>query len=528
MRPKFIESIQRKWAEGLKDDPQSRPQFVARQFTELAQHEPPTVEIGSTVTVRANDQAQIYAIGSCLDVAIEAGHLRDFDGSAAPLIRHRLVQCSEELLKHVVPLPEHERIAHFESWCFTALDLGFNAIFLGSGFADQAPSALTIENFLQVAEQLSEVTRRFNLGLGIDITRFGREDFAVLQPFFYANFIQYAFHGQLAATLGNPEGLLADERLLLGLNSLRALFPTRTLIVAHLLEKCFGQRTTLPLLLARLPKQCALSFCAVGDSPEKIFGLPHPIWEVLRAKSILGQLPLIPIFNPGQSGWGGGLWPTIPVLEWEALMHRCVKEKFESVVALTPRLPPKAGFLRASLWCFGQRMCWNIPVEDLLGTWMAACRSNWSLPKEVHLQWLQLSRSLQKLSQLKSRGCDLNDVETLRKTIHLYRLRLRQWVEGPQLLECAHLFLTDARQLLIAALQDGVGAHQGTQYHALLQALLQEETGEEGMWTEIRGSGAGARAGWRALPLTTKHRGAEGLAGDSGFAQGAKKELSSK
>ena len=158
-----------------------------------------------------------------------------------------------------------------------------------------------------------------------------------------------------------------------------------------------------------------------------------------------------------------------------------------------------------------------MPVEDLLETWFAASCTDWSFPKEEHLGLLQLSKSLQRLNVLKTNGCDLNDVEVLRKSIALLRMRLPLLLSGSKLLQSVQLFLTDARHLLIAALQDGVGAHQGTQYHALLQALLQEQVGEEGIWTEIRGSGAGARVNWRAMPLASRHHSSEVLSEQSGY-----------
>lgn len=502
---------------------QSLP-IVARQLTELAPSPTWRVEIRDQIEISAKKPSQIYSLASCLEMAASVGHLEDFSGDATPLIERRWLQCSIDLLDEVKDLSADERLAQFERWCLTALQLGYNGLFLGEGFDYNGRWPFKVSSFQALASKLGCVARSFGLSFGLDISRWGSEHKVSLPELVLESRADSLFHARLQETFGRGEGLLRDERLLLGIERLRSLCPADVQLIAHLLPEHFGNEESLPLLLARLPRNCLLSFCALGDIPSQIFGRPHPLWRVLRAKFTAGTLPLLPIFNPGQGGWGGGLWPTVPVLEWEGLLQRCVKEGLTSALALTPRLPPQPGFLRAALWCFGQRLWRAVPIEDLLETWLAACCTDWNFPKDEHLGLLQLSKSLQRLMVLKTDGCDLSDVEVLRKSIALLRMRLPRLLSGSQLLQSVQLFLTDARHLLIAALQDGVGAHQGTQYHALLQALLQEQVGEEGIWTEIRGSGAGARVSWRAMPLATRHRGSEVLSEQSGYVLTASSE----
>lgn len=495
--------------------------LVARKLTSLAAKPVWRVAIRDKIEICAQTRAQIYSLTSCLEVAASAGHHEEFAGDATPLIETRWLQCSIDSLKKAGDLPADERRACFESWCLSALELGFNGVFLGEGFDYESYWPFEIAPFEALASQLGDETRSHQLRFGLDITRWGNEHRTGLSNLIARARPDSLFHARLQEAFGWGEGLLQDERLLLGLDRLRAICPGAQLII-HLLPERFGNRESLPLLLARLPPNCLLSFCALGETPSQIFGAPHPLWSVLRSPAIAGSLPLMPVFNPGQVGWGGGLWPVIPALEWEGLLQRCATKGLRSVLALSPRSPPQRGFLRASLWCFGQRLWRAVPIEDLLETWWTANCSDWELPKDEHANLLQLSKSLQRLMAHKTEGCDLNDVEVLRKSIALLRSRLPQVLSGSHLIQSVQLFLTDARQLLIAALQDGVGAHQGTQYHALLQVLLQEQVGEEGIWTEICGSGAGARAIWRDAPLATKHCDSDVLAEQNGYVGTAK------
>ncbi len=490
--------------------------IIARQLTPLALDESQTVLMRDRVIVSAKEPHQLFSVASCLEVAAKADHLKDFCGPIEPLIAKRWIQWSPALLLQLDN--SEDLMAELLKAASSALEMGYNAIFIGEGFGHKKErSFLSHHRFVELATCAVATAQAMNMQIGIDITRFEVDDGKLLKRFFFEHSIAYAFHAHLEETFGQREGLLRDEKLLLGLKTLRSFLAEQTVIVAHLIDQHYGDQKILSALVARLPRNCQLSFCAFGESPDQIFGSPHPIWNALRSQSMRGPLPLIPIFNPGQSGWGGGLWPTLPVLEWGGLIQRAAKEGFASILALTPQLPRGDGFLRASLWIFGQSMWRSLSMEDLWETWRKAQRPDWSMSQKAQQHLLQLSKTLQRLIARKTDGCDLNDIKALRSGIALLRLRISDMVNGEPLLEAAHLFLTDARHLLIAALQMGVGAHQGTQYHALLQALLQEEGGELGMWTELRGSGAGAKMGWRVAPLTSAYRLADQIAQEGGF-----------
>lgn len=509
--------IDQRWGEKAHSSV-SPPQIIARQLTALAPQNAQCIEIGDRLTVSAKEPHQLFAAASCLEVAARAGHLRDFSGLIQPLISKRWLQWSLSFLMKMSE--EKDPLQAFSSAANNSLEMGYNAIFMGEGFNYKGENReLSRSKFLKVASDAFFAAQAMNLQVGLDISRFEAKDKDLLVSFFSHHNISCVFHARLEDTFGQQEGLLRDEKLLFGLNCLRKICPNRTTVVAHLIDEHFGNKRELAALIARLPANCQLSFCALGESPDQIFGPPHAIWEALRSQSIKGALPLIPIFNPGQSGWGGGLWPTLPTLEWNWLMQRSIREGFESVLALTPQLPYGKGFLHASLWIFGQTQWRSLSMEDLWETWQAGHQPHWTISQKAQQYLLQLSKSLQRLTARKTKGCDLYDIRALQAGIALLRLRISKMVSGGCLYDSAQLFLTDAHNLLIAALQKGVGAHQGTQYHALLQSLVQEGANEMGIWTELRGSGASAKMGWRNHPLFTPYRQSEAIAREGGYVE---------
>lgn len=494
-----------------------KTKIVARQLTSLAESSAQNVSVQDHITVSAKEPHQLFSVASCLEVAARAGHVKDFCGPIRPLISTRWLQWSLAYLKQIDQTSDDltTQLHHAAS---SALEMGYNAIFVGEGFGyNRQTFSMDHPQFLKLADSAYSAAGAMNMQFGIDITRFEAKDGDLLRNFFQDHQALSAFHADLEGTFGQREGLLRDERLLLGLKTLRELCTEKTSIIAHLIDDYYGDLKTLTALIARLPCNCQLSFCAIGKSPDQIYGSPHLVWKALRSFSMRGPLPLIPIFNPGQSGWGGGLWPTLPTLEWGGLMQRVVGEKLTSTLALSPQMPRGDSFLRASLWIFGQSQWRSLSMEDLWETWRKGQKSDWRISQRAHQYLLQLSKSLQGLLARKSDGCDLYDITALKSEIALLCLRIPNMVNGDLLLEAVHLFLTDARHLLIAALQEGVGAHQGTQYHALLQTLLQEDGNEMGLWTELRGSGASAKMGWRQTPLATTYRRADQITSIGGF-----------
>ena len=173
-RKAMTELVEKKFPMPMGKKGQSLP-IVARQLTQLAP--PPTwrVDIRDQIEISAQTPSQIYSLASCLELAASVGHLEDFSGDATPLIERRWLQCSIDLLDEVKDLSANERRAHFESWCLTALQLGYNGLFLGEGFDYNKRWPFKVSSFQVLASQLGSVARLCGLCFGLDITRWGTE-----------------------------------------------------------------------------------------------------------------------------------------------------------------------------------------------------------------------------------------------------------------------------------------------------------------------------------------------------------------
>ncbi len=487
-----------------------------------------------------NAGSQLAARYGCfqLKMGVASGHLPELLGENAPkyplrplwLTGESFVQTAEgvrlalpefvtaELLADSRTLEQHPLVKQF---CWRLLQLGYNAVVLGSGFAfsdkplpeikgEVALLCKAIQSFgLKV---ILEPGFTLNLDLGSNkncspldqavcsrvqkligdlLERVPGFDYLLWQGGLYRE--GFAHH-RSAGDHTRYELVLAEVKMVE-----KALSKKSGLIYytpAPNLKACEEQASWLPTLCDDVGDRTVIAFSALAGEPWQDHLELHPLWQALRSIPDASSTLLLPVLNGGSIQQGGGLWPTLPLDLLESCFMRMYRHRFAGALVLSQTLPAEGGWLDCQLWVAGQAM-WRDTTPTLLAhTWLLAY-----YPELADLATLSLMRQgreiVKQLSLLRyGMGLSVEAQKSLAESVLSQLECLAQFSSEEQQAQLRY-FMRDGKRLIFHVFQE-----------LNLQAakILSADDAKESFWVEGAGSAkmSGFKLQFRTKPFEGK------------------------
>lgn len=246
---------------------------------------------------------------------------------------------------------------------------------------------------------------------------------------------------------------------------------------------------------------------------------PHPFWEYLRQSTEISSTRLLPIVNVGSVLQGEGLWPAPSLDLLDNYYSRLYRHSFAGAIALVNTLPKEGGLLDCALWTASQCL-WKESSPLLLAeTWFQVYRSEW----DFSLYWDCLKKTREmiiELSLLRSltneMSRDLISTEECRAVTEslLSRLKILQMKADKlqrqnskktkliSLTDYLTFFARDAQRIILYFLQC---------FNLSYPHLFNEDDLQDSFWTQfLSKSGHGVRSAAKVVFLEEPSRGNPG------------------
>lgn len=308
------------------------------------------------------------------------------------------VAITENIGIHIPTLFLDVKKKKIESFCRRTIELGFNAVILGSYGECFGEKPNVVFNELAT---LCQLFADFGLKL-------------ILKPFIYvdtSNFICSPLSLELSERVSS-----AIKQLLQEIPDIEYLFWTslyensdfqfhplgrnktkeeKTLIEMKILEKSLQSSTKLIYYLPCKNKKIAeeqskwllnlmkeaksptiIAFSSVAGPPSQDHLEIHPFFDRIQNCLRTSFTPLLPILNVGGIDQGEGLWPNICFELNQKYFSYLNASVYIGIIHLTATMPRQGSFLDCALWTSAQLMWEKSPVEVLVKTWFKAFHKN--------------------------------------------------------------------------------------------------------------------------------------------------------
>lgn len=411
------------------------------------------VEKGSIKIEAESYLAAAFGVSQAL-VGIKSGHIAEFLGEARPrfVLRplaiggNHSVQLTENMEIIIPSFFIQEELSHVELYCQRIIELGFNAILLGTD-QNEANSFSKLGTF-----NFNEICKTFH-EYGIKV---------ILQPTFLygvqASLENKSYVQTCVEELCNRyphidylfwKSFSLDKKRILNQREIRELTLKEVIVrEIKMLEEVTScslifyipvantlsgrqQAAWMEQLCDEVNKDSIIAFSAVVGEPYEDHLAPHPFWEVLRNSPDISATRLMPIVNIGLIGQGEGLWPGFSIDLLEKFFSRMYRHCFAGAISLVNVLPREGGLLDCSLWATSQYLWRERSPRLLVETWFQAFRPDWEMTtlweffngvREIMMQ-LSFLRSLSR--EAKKEIISVEECRAMAESI-LYRLKEMQ------------------------------------------------------------------------------------------------------
>jgi hypothetical protein len=492
-----------------------------------------------------NPRAAAYAM-SQLKAHVMGKHHQDIIGVTKPLYKLRPIWIRSDqhvsLTENVgCYLPSFflgKKRNNFEKFCQRILELGFNAVILGSRGLTVEQKSTTSFKELQVLHQLfgeygihliikpvvytppgdssffltpceQQFVQRVKQALS-DIRKVAPSLKYVLWESVYCD-EDFHYHpsgreqtkfDKVCGELRLVEGELSDGTTLI------YYLPTTDAAMARKQADWFSR------FLNEAGERTICAFSAVAGSPEGDHLGSHPFWEVLRQTDHPTSTPVMPILNTGGVHQGGGYWPNFPVDLFEEYLFQQEDFPIAGFVHCMRNIPKKGSLADAFAWVAGMSMWRRRHPKDLLQTW---CRGHFpdgdfsclmALLKKARSVILELSffkDSTVEAPLAEGVRCRVDTVLAMIKEIEYVvknSLKFRGFAKRA-VKEMFQLFIKDARRNVLQFAYD---------HDVSISSSMGSDFQGEGVWTQLSsgGVGGGAVSAGRVTLLDEPHIGEDG------------------
>lgn len=441
-----------------------------------------------------------------------------------------------------VHLPEYffgdEGLQRIEECCRRLVELGFNAIILGSR------KALFTEKPLEKVESLSRLVSIFHehglkviikadIYLPADVSHcpydtdfqcfirsslqfFSQEDCKIDGLFWESAFLYQDYHRHKSGVdATQAEKVSLEIKLIEGvLGKKIPLFyylPTSDFAMAER-QGCWFKDVCDEVL-----STTTLVFSYVSGQPWQDYEPIHPFWNLLRSFEDSIGTRLMPILNVGDIDQGKGFWPNVAADLIGDCLSRCTTHPFSGVISLVEQIPKSKALLECSLWAAAQSQSHQTPPQIFVESWFAKVRPdlNYLRYSEALLQTrkiiiqIGLIRSLthesnrDKITQGECRLIAESLLAQLKYLQHLFdKEKTVPSRVSPSLKDYFTFFVRDARRIILHFLQC---------YNVSMPQILSSDDFNEGIWTAIeQGEGQGFRSMASVHFLSESNSGKEG------------------
>ena len=245
---------------------------------------------------------------------------------------------------------------------------------------------------------------------------------------------------------------------------------------------------------------------------------PHPFWEYLRQSHHVSATRLLPIINMGSVLQGEGLWPAVPLDLLENYYSRLYRHCFAGAMSMVNALPKEGGLLDCSLWLAAQCLWEKTSPKLLAETWFQAYRPDWDFSFSwellestrqiiVELSFLRSLTNEMSRDSISSEECRTMTESILSRLNHLkmraekIERRNPKKIKHSSLMDYLSFFIRDAQRIILYFLQC---------FNLSYPNLFQDEDLQESFWTQLSKSGQGIRSGTKVTFFDEPQRGEPG------------------